>query len=50
MKALETCANGDGRPVSPPSKVICRQCQDKITETLEAMLDRMSRREGSDAD
>jgi len=28
------CANGDGRPVSPPSRVICRECQDKITAKL----------------
>lgn len=26
MKALASCANGDGRPVQPPSKVICREC------------------------
>ena len=28
------CANGCDRPVSPPSRVICRECQDKITEKL----------------
>ena len=35
MKPLATCANGCGVPPSPPSLVICRACQDKITRTLE---------------
>jgi len=30
MKALKFCVNGDGRPVSSPSKVLCRECTDKI--------------------
>jgi hypothetical protein len=38
MKALSHCANGDGNPVCPPSKVICRACLDKITSNLEDML------------
>jgi hypothetical protein len=40
FKALTVCANGDGRPVSPPSLVICRECQDKIGATLRAMVER----------
>jgi hypothetical protein len=35
MKPLTTCANGCGVPPHPPSLVICRACQDKITEALE---------------
>jgi hypothetical protein len=33
-KALESCANGCGVPPVPPSLVICRPCQDKITKFL----------------
>lgn len=39
---LEKCANGDGNPVCPPSKVICRACIDRITANLQAMADRMA--------
>ena len=35
------CANGDGRPICPPSQVVCRECLDKIGPTLRAMLDKM---------
>jgi hypothetical protein len=35
MKPLDQCANGCPRPPSPPSKVICRECQDRITAKLE---------------
>lgn len=34
MKALERCANGCDAPPSPPSKVICRACMDKIRARL----------------
>ncbi len=40
---LTTCANGDSRPVCPPSKVICRECMDQISANLRAMLERMER-------
>lgn len=40
---LKTCANGDGNQVSPPSLVICRQCQDKITAFLESQIERLER-------
>ena len=43
MKALKFCANGDGNPVCPPSKVICRECMDKITATLENMIKDMTK-------
>lgn len=36
MQQLEKCANGDGNPVCPPSKVICKVCIDRITKRLEA--------------
>lgn len=32
-----SCANGCLAEVSPPSKVICRACQDRITTRLEKM-------------
>jgi hypothetical protein len=38
MKALRFCANGDGNPVCPSSKVICRKCMDKITSDLEDII------------
>ena len=33
------CANGCDAPVSPPSKVICRACQDEIGKRLQMELD-----------
>jgi len=39
MKALKFCANGDGNKVCPPSKVICRECMDKISNDLKRILD-----------
>ena len=33
-KPVKKCANGCDAPVSPPSKVICRACIDRITERL----------------
>ena len=41
FKPLKYCANGDGNPVCPPSKVICRKCLDKISSTLQEMVDEM---------
>ena len=43
MKALEFCANGDGNPVCPPSKVICRKCMDKISKDMENMITDMKK-------
>ena len=37
------CINADGRLVAPPSKVICRECQDQITRDLGAMIDRLEK-------
>jgi hypothetical protein len=38
MEPLKFCANGDGNPVCPPSKVICRECIDKVSKKLEKMI------------
>jgi hypothetical protein len=48
MRPLTKCANGCDRPPDPPSLVICRACQDKITRKLEAILARMDGREASE--
>ncbi len=40
-KPLNQCANGCGVPPCPPSLVICRACQDKVTTNLEQMIKRM---------
>jgi hypothetical protein len=37
------CVNGDGRPICPPSKVICRECMDLIRQRL---VDEIARYEG----
>lgn len=39
------CANGCDAPVSPPSKVICRGCQDKITQEFCAMHNKAKKEE-----
>jgi hypothetical protein len=31
------CVNGDGNPICPPSRVICRACLDRIGDTLRQM-------------
>ena len=43
MRPLKACANGDGRPVQPPSKVICKECMDEIGVKLRALLERTGR-------
>lgn len=45
MKPLPACANGCGVPPDPPSLVICRKCQDRISEQLQSIAERMSARE-----
>lgn len=51
MKPLTTCANGDGRPIQPPSLVICKVCLDKIGATLRELLATAKReQERRDAD
>ena len=42
-KALARCANGCDRPPKPPSLVICGECMDKITRTLEGLAARVKR-------
>jgi len=41
FKSLEYCANGDGNKVCPPSKVICHECMDKISNTLTKLIGRL---------
>lgn len=36
--SIKPCENGCDAPICHPSKVICRQCMDKIGETLRRML------------
>ena len=48
MKPLKTCANGCGVPPDPPSLVICRACQDKITAKLQTWAESMERRKAED--
>jgi hypothetical protein len=38
-ETVRTCANGDGRPICPPSKVICRECMQAIRDTLAGMVE-----------
>lgn len=49
MKALSACYNGDGRPVQPPSAVLCRECLDEIETKVKAMLIRLAPRGGAAA-
>lgn len=35
FKALKACVNGDGRPVQPPSKVLCRECFEVLKQQFE---------------
>ena len=48
--AAGTCCNDDGRPVCPPSKVLCRECMDMIGEKLRALLAKMENRPVPDED
>lgn len=43
MKALSACYNGDGRPIQPPSKVLCRECFAALDVKLRAVLTRLTR-------
>lgn len=38
------CANGCDAPVQPPSKVICKNCLDKIGEKMREIARRMRER------
>jgi hypothetical protein len=42
-KKPRMCANGCDKPVQPPSKVICKDCQDRTTEKLEGFVRRMEK-------
>ena len=42
MKPFKWCCNcGPGHPVCPPSKVICRECLNKISDTFQKMADNL---------
>ena len=41
FKQLKFCVNGDGKPVCPPSKVLCRDCLNDIPRKLEQMINNM---------
>ena len=36
VKPLATCANGDGRPIQSPLKVLCRECLSALDARLGA--------------
>lgn len=36
-----TCANDDGHPVCPPSRVLCRECLHVLGEKLRGLLARL---------
>ena len=44
MKALSACANGDGRPIYQPSKVLCRECLAALWSKLRAIGDMLGRK------
>ena len=44
------CANDDGRSVGPPSKVLSRECLNKIGRDLRSLLARMENRPVPDED
>ena len=45
FKPLKFCVNGDGNLVCPPSKVICRECMNKISHTFSEMIKEMEIKE-----
>lgn len=34
---LKTCCNGDGRPIQPPSEVLCKECLDELDRKFQAL-------------
>jgi hypothetical protein len=42
MKPLASCANGDGQPVQPPSKVLCRACFEALGEKLKGLIEHLN--------
>jgi hypothetical protein len=40
MPEEKLCVNGCGKPVAPPSLVVCQDCLDRMTAILEAMVAR----------
>ena len=41
MKPLKFCVHGDGNPVCPPSKVLCREHLEGISDKFQSMVDTM---------
>ena len=38
---MKMCYNGCNKPICPPSKVICKDCMDKISKFMEAEIARL---------
>lgn len=38
MKPLKSCCNGDGRPVKPPSFVLCAECFAALDKQMNDLL------------
>jgi hypothetical protein len=41
---ITKCVNGCDTPPAPPSKVICKACQNEITRKIEAMIEKLDQR------
>ena len=37
-KPLKECVNGDGRPVQPPSWVLCKECLEALSVKMHDLL------------
>ena len=44
------CINGCGKPVAPPSLVVCQDCLDRMTARLEAILAKFDEPDESEED
>lgn len=38
-RAARPCVNGDGRPVHPPSRVLCKPCFEELDEKMRNLAD-----------
>lgn len=43
-KPLDQCVNGDGRPVHPPSWVLCEQCFTKLDQQFRDLEAKLTKR------
>lgn len=39
MKPHKSCVNGDGRPIQPPSEVLCAECFRQLGEQVRGLPD-----------